>query len=327
MRRYSLFALFCATALVLSACGASPAAPPVAPDDSSADRLIDPSLGSAYVADDVTMPASSDNMIYAIEALIYQSYANGGAYYDGNAAQDAAFWNAVTYLVNFCKYALRTAELTEDHIYLPPETVSQLAGTLYGLQDCTVLPAIPEDVFLVTQDDARYCFGLGEIGLMTIQITACDARSDGSYVLRADLIALDETEHALASYAITMQPTDDAMFHYAVTGLETTQLYAAADDAMNAALDAVAMAAALVGDYLGSDGQTEYQFREDYTCTVDGKAGIWAVALTGEKLYLTYTLSGESACVSNLLPWDAGFLLLRDNGEILDTLTSTKVSG
>lgn len=82
-----------------------------------------------------------DAMVAPVNALVMCMVEQGLAY---NDQDDVFLWNSLYYMLSLCGQMDERAELTDDMLILPAETVADYAGALFSNFDG--LPALPREM-------------------------------------------------------------------------------------------------------------------------------------------------------------------------------------
>ena len=166
-----------------------------------------------------SVPAESgamDGMVPPINALVLCMLEQKLTY---DETSDAFFWNSLYYMISLYGQLDSRAELTDDTLILPAETVEDYAAALFT--NYSGLPALPVSLMdRVTFDWSTdsYRLARGDAGLSETRIEAVETLDGGALRVTGALVALeDESDLCRFSAVLT---ANDSMFGYSISGLE-----------------------------------------------------------------------------------------------------------
>lgn len=165
-----------------------------------------------------TVPAESgpmDGMIPPINALVL-SMLEHDLIYDENS--DVFLWNSVYYMISLYGQMDSRAELTDDALILPTETLEDYASALFT--NYCGLPQLPEQLMDRVSYDAQsdsYRLARGDAGLSETRLSVAHHLPDGSIQVEGELVAL-ATEETLCSFSAILT-ANNSMFGYSISGL------------------------------------------------------------------------------------------------------------
>ena len=165
-----------------------------------------------------SVPAESgqvEGMIPPVNALVLSMLENG---LDYDESSDVFLWNSVYYMISLYGQMDSRAELTDEALILPTETVEDYAAALFtNYQGLPELPAALSD--RVTYDAASdsYCLARGDAGLSETVIEQVSQQADGAIQVSGTLIALED-ESPLCGFTANLI-ANDSMFGYSISGL------------------------------------------------------------------------------------------------------------
>lgn len=137
---------------------------------------------------------------------------------DYDESDDVFVWNSLYYMISLYGQMDSRAELTDDTLTLPGETVADYAAALFTHFDG--LPQLPEELKdRVTYDEAQdlYHLARGDAGLSETRLAAAEKMSGGKLDVSGDLVAL-ENERPLCSFRAVLSE-NNSMFGYSISGL------------------------------------------------------------------------------------------------------------
>lgn len=130
--------------------------------------------------------------------------------------QSAPFvWNALYYVLSLYGEMDDRAQLTDEALLLPSESVNDFARALFAGLD--QLPALPPELDGFVSYDATldmYRLSLGDFALTRIALAPLSAQSDGTFVAEGTLLALDDNS-PLCTFR-TVLAENDTMFGFSV---------------------------------------------------------------------------------------------------------------
>ena len=100
-----------------------------------------PAAGEFIPGDVPAQSGTMDAMVAPVNALVMCMVEQGLAY---NDQDDVFLWNSLYYMLSLCGQMDERAELTDDMLILPAETVADYAGALFSNFDG--LPALPREM-------------------------------------------------------------------------------------------------------------------------------------------------------------------------------------
>lgn len=165
-----------------------------------------------------SVPAESgplDGMIPPVNAMVLCMVEQGMDYDQNN---DIFYWNSLYYMISLYGQMDSRAELTDDTLILPSETVADYAAALFP--EYRGLPELPVRLLdRVTYDRASDSYRLvrGDAGLSETRIDSVQSQDGGLRVTGA-LVALEDNSE-LCRFSASLIPTD-SMFGYAISGME-----------------------------------------------------------------------------------------------------------
>ena len=182
------------------------------------DKDLQPQTGTEqFVPGDV--PAESgamDGMVPPINALVLCMLEQGLTYDEDS---DVFLWNSLYYMISLYGQMDSRAELTDDTLILPTETVEDYAAALFT--NYHGLPALPNQlrdrVSFDWQTDS-YRLARGDAGLSETRIEQVEKLSSGKLQVTGALVALED-ESDLCRFTAVLS-ANDSMFGYSISGLE-----------------------------------------------------------------------------------------------------------
>lgn len=162
-----------------------------------------------------TVPADSewtDAILLPVHALVLSMTEHELAY----DAQSAPFvWNALYYALSLYGQMDDRAQLTDQALLLPSESVNDFSRALFaGLDELPALP--PELDGFVSYDQASdvYSLSLGDFALTQTELGQPIAQADGIYTVDGTLSSLEDGA-LLCSFRVTLLE-NDTMFGFSV---------------------------------------------------------------------------------------------------------------
>ena len=162
-----------------------------------------------------TVPADSeltDAILLPIHALVLSMTEHELTYND----QSAPFvWNALYYALSLYGQADDRAQLTEDALLLPSESVHDFSRALFAKMD--ELPALPDELDgFVCYDAASdvYHLALGDFAPTQTQLSALSPLSGGTFAVDGTLTSLEDNT-PLCSFRVTLVE-NDTMFGFSI---------------------------------------------------------------------------------------------------------------
>ena len=165
-----------------------------------------------------TVPAESaamDGMIPPVNALVLSMLEHDLAY---DESSDVFLWNSVYYMISLYGQMDSRAELTDDQLILPSETVADYAAALFS--NYSGLPALPEQMKdRVTYNAANdtYSLARGDAGLSETQILQMTRLGNGAVEVFGAVISLAD-ESTMCTFTATLH-VNNSMFGYSIAGL------------------------------------------------------------------------------------------------------------
>lgn len=165
-----------------------------------------------------TVPAQSaelDGMVPPVNALVLAMLEHDLAY-DENS--DVFLWNSVYYMISLYGEMDSRAELTDDQLILPSETVEDYAAALFS--NYSGLPELPEqmkDWVTYNAADDTYSLARGDAGLSETQILQVTQVGDGTVEVFGAVVALED-ESQMCTFTATLN-ANQSMFGYSIAGL------------------------------------------------------------------------------------------------------------
>lgn len=189
-------------------------------------------LGSAASAEQQTPPAdlsveevhgnipaqadAAQAMYPAVHSLVLAMTENDLEY----APEDSEFlWTSLYYMLSLYGQMDERAELTDDMLILPAETVADYAGALFSNFDG--LPALPREMNgRVSYDWQNDTFRLarGDAGLTETRLGEITELGGGCVQVAGALVSLED-ESVLCSFTVDLV-RNNSMFGYAISGLD-----------------------------------------------------------------------------------------------------------
>lgn len=189
-------------------------------------------LGSAASAEQQTPPAdlsveevhgnipaqadAAQAMYPAVHSLVLAMTENDLEY----APEDSEFlWTSLYYMLSLYGQMDERAELTDDMLILPAETVADYAGALFSNFDG--LPALPREMNgRVSYDWQNDTFRLarGDAGLTETRLGEITELGGGRVQVAGALVSLED-ESVLCSFTVDLV-RNNSMFGYAISGLD-----------------------------------------------------------------------------------------------------------
>ena len=165
------------------------------------------------------IPAQADAaqaMYPAVHSLVLAMTENGLEY----APEDSEFlWTSLYYMLSLYGQMDERAELTDDMLILPAETVADYAGALFSNFDG--LPALPREMNgRVSYDWQNDTFRLarGDAGLTETRLGEITELGGGRVQVAGALVSLED-ESVLCSFTVDLV-RNNSMFGYAISGLD-----------------------------------------------------------------------------------------------------------
>ena len=165
-----------------------------------------------------SVPAESgqvEGMIPPVNALVLCMLENG---LDYDESSDVFLWNSVYYMISLYGQMDSRAELTDEMLILPTETVEDYAAALFtnyhGLPE---LPAVLSDRVSYDAASDSYSLARGDAGLSETVIEQVSQQADGTLQVSGTLIALED-ESPLCGFTASLT-VNDSMFGCSISGL------------------------------------------------------------------------------------------------------------
>jgi hypothetical protein len=179
--------------------------------------LSAPDQETFFVPGDVPAESGSlDGMVPPINALVLCMLEQGLTYDEDS---DIFFWNSLYYMISLYGELDIRAELTDDTLILPTETVEDYAAALFT--NYSGLPALPNELLdRVTFDwqSDSYRLARGDAGLSETRIDGVEQLSNGQVRVTGALVALED-ESDLCTFSAILT-ANDSMFGYSISGME-----------------------------------------------------------------------------------------------------------
>ena len=182
----------------------------------NAKDLQSPAASVEFVPGSV--PAESgqvEGMIPPVNALVLCMLENG---LDYDESSDVFLWNSVYYMISLYGQMDSRAELTDEMLILPTETVEDYAAALFtNYHGLPQLPAVLCDRISYDAASDSYSLARGDAGLSETVIEQVSQQADGTFQVSGTLIALED-ESSLCGFTASLT-ANDSMFGYAISGL------------------------------------------------------------------------------------------------------------
>lgn len=165
------------------------------------------------------VPAESgamDGMIPPINALVLCMLEHDLSYDEDS---DVFFWNGLYYMIGLYGQMDSRAELTDDTLILPTETVEDYAAALYT--NYQGLPELPEALHDRVRYDAQtdsYLLARGDAGLSETTVKTVETLANGEKQVTGALVALEDGSE-LCGFTATLTE-NNSMFGYSISALE-----------------------------------------------------------------------------------------------------------
>ena len=175
-----------------------------------------PAAGEFIPGDVPAQSGTMDAMVAPVNALVMCMVEQGLAY---NDQDDVFLWNSLYYMLSLCGQMDERAELTDDMLILPAETVADYAGALFYNFDG--LPALPREMNgRVSYDWQNDTFRLarGDAGLTETRLGEITELGGGRVQVAGALVSLED-ESVLCSFTVDLV-RNNSMFGYAISGLD-----------------------------------------------------------------------------------------------------------
>ncbi len=165
-----------------------------------------------------TVPAQSgamDGMVPPVNALVLCMLEHD-LEYDENS--DVFLWNSLYYMISLYGQMDDRAELTDESLILPSETVADYAAALFT--NYKGLPELPVQLWdFVTYDSQNdsYVLARGDAGLSETVIETVTDLNDGTSQVTGALVALEDNS-VLCRFTATLT-ANNSMFGYSISDL------------------------------------------------------------------------------------------------------------
>ncbi len=165
-----------------------------------------------------TVPAEStavEGMIPPINALVLCMLEQGLTYDDSN---DVFLWNSLYYMISLYGQCDLRAELTDESLILPSETVQDYAAALFT--NYNGLPQLPDalkDRVRYDSSTDSYYLERGDAGLSETRIERVEHLAGGGLRVDGVLIALEDGSE-LSRFSADLK-ANDSMFGFSVSDL------------------------------------------------------------------------------------------------------------
>lgn len=160
--------------------------------------------------------AAMEGMIPPVNALVLCMLEHGLSYDEDS---ELFLWNSVYYMISLYGQMDSRAELTDDELILPAETVEDYAAALFT--NYRGLPQLPEGMKdRVTYDPNAdtYHLARGDAGLSEIVLTDAHNQADGSVFVSGAMVALEDGSE-MCSFTAELT-ANNSMFGYSISGLD-----------------------------------------------------------------------------------------------------------
>lgn len=165
-----------------------------------------------------TVPAQSssiDGMIPPVNALVLCMLERDLEY---DESSDVFLWNSLYYMISLYGQMDDRAELTDESLILPSETVCDYAAALFT--NYNGLPELPAQLWdFVTYDPQNdsYVLARGDAGLSETIIETVTDLDDGTSQVNGALVALEDNS-VLCRFTATLT-ANNSMFGYSISAL------------------------------------------------------------------------------------------------------------
>ena len=170
-----------------------------------------------YMPGDVPAESTAmDAMVPPINALVLCMLEQDLVYDEDS---DVFLWNSLYYMVSLYGQMDTRAELTDDTLILPSETMRDYAAALFT--NYAGLPALPAHLKdRVRYDAAQDCYYLarGDAGLSETRVDQANRLPGGLLQVSGALIALEDESELCRFHAVLS--ANDSMFGYSISDLE-----------------------------------------------------------------------------------------------------------
>lgn len=165
-----------------------------------------------------TVPAQSssmDGMVPPVNALVLCMLEHDLEY---DESSDVFLWNSLYYMISLYGQMDDRAELTDESLILPSETVCDYAAALFTNYEA--LPELPAQMWdYVTYDEQSDCYVLarGDAGLSETVIETVSDLGSGETEVTGALVALEDNS-VLCRFTATLA-ANNSMFGYSISAL------------------------------------------------------------------------------------------------------------
>ena len=161
-------------------------------------------------------PAPEEAMVPPIHALLLAMLDNDLTAYD--ADNPAFYWNSLYLMLSLYGNLDERAQVTDDTISIPSETVRDYAAALFpGFSGLPELPDSLSERISYRASDDTYLLARGDDGLSQLQVLDSTTLSDGRILVFGALVYLEDGSTILSFEATLAR--QDSMFGYTVTDL------------------------------------------------------------------------------------------------------------
>lgn len=165
-----------------------------------------------------TVPAQSgrfDSMIPPLNAMVMSMLEQGLDYDESN---DVFVWNSLYYMISLYGQMDSRAELTDERLVLPAETVEDYAAALFTNYDgLPKLPGCLKDRVAYDAQNDSYSLARGDAGLSEVVIRNISRLDNGAVAVSGVMAALEDG-HALCGFTATLT-ANNSMFCYSISDL------------------------------------------------------------------------------------------------------------
>lgn len=171
-----------------------------------------PSFNGTVPAEAETIPG----MLPPLNALVMAMMEQDMVYREND---DVFFWNSLYYMLSLYGSMDGRAELTQDTLTLPSETVQDYAAAMFS--NYRGLPDMPQGMKTSIAYDEEmdlYHLGRGDAALNEVAVTEVIENQDGSLTVRGAMVALVDGRD-LCQFTSVMQP-NNGMFGYTISDLK-----------------------------------------------------------------------------------------------------------
>ncbi len=172
--------------------------------------------GMDFVAGTVPAQSSSiEGMVAPVNAMVLCMLERDLAY---DESSDLFLWNSLYYMISLYGQMDDRAELTDESLILPSETVCDYAAALFT--NYNGLPELPAQLWeFVSYDAQSDCFVLarGDAGLSELVIETVNELDNGTCQITGALVALEDNS-ILCRFDATLA-ANNSMFGYSISAL------------------------------------------------------------------------------------------------------------